>query len=229
MSHFYQPEPLTHIEAVPNVLGHSISTHYFSIIFVPLHFKVITFAKALVGLPPVSFRTSDVLVNFILASCLQLTLRWRHNGRIGVSNHQPNGCLLKRLFRCRSKKTSKLRVTGLCAGNSPATDEFPAQMASNAENVSIWWRHHDTVTTPDKNQVKRIALYILRNFANKSVLLQWISTYLWGWTHHNDEKPSQAQEFDIYSINRYQMVIFWWVLCHRKIGTSWMPIWLFNN
>ena len=22
--------------------------------------------------------------------------------------------------------------------------EFPAQMASNAENVSIWWRHHDT-------------------------------------------------------------------------------------
>ena len=38
--------------------------------------------------------------------------------------------------------TSKLRVTGLCAGNSPGTDEFPAQMASNAENVSIWWRHH---------------------------------------------------------------------------------------
>ena len=39
------------------------------------------------------------------------------------------------------KKTSKLRVTGLCAGNSPETGEFPAQMASNAENVSIWWRH----------------------------------------------------------------------------------------
>ena len=41
------------------------------------------------------------------------------------------------------KKTSKLRVTGLCAGNSPGTGEFPAQMASYAENVSIWWRHHD--------------------------------------------------------------------------------------
>ena len=40
------------------------------------------------------------------------------------------------------KKTSKLRVTGLCVGNSPETGEFPAQMASNAENVSIWWRHH---------------------------------------------------------------------------------------
>ena len=32
------------------------------------------------------------------------------------------------------KNTSKLRVTGLCAGNSP--------VACNAENVSIWWRHH---------------------------------------------------------------------------------------
>ena len=43
----------------------------------------------------------------------------------------------------RSKKTSKLCVTGLCEGNSPVTGEFPTQRASNAENVSIWWRHHD--------------------------------------------------------------------------------------
>ena len=46
------------------------------------------------------------------------------------------------LFRRRSKKTSKLRVTSLCVGNSPGTGEFPAQMTSNAENVFIWWRHH---------------------------------------------------------------------------------------
>ena len=72
-----------------------------------------------------------------------LTLEWRHNGRDSVSNHQPHDCLLNRLFRRRSKKTSKLRVTGLCTGNSPETGEFPAQMASNAENVSIWWRHHE--------------------------------------------------------------------------------------
>ena len=71
------------------------------------------------------------------------TLRWRHNDHAGVSNHQPHGCLLNRLFRRKSKETSKLRVTGLCVGNSPGTGEFPAQMASYAENVSIWWRHHD--------------------------------------------------------------------------------------
>ena len=74
---------------------------------------------------------------------IKLPLQWHHNEDDGVSNHQPHDCLFKHLFRQRSKKTSKLRVTGLCAGNSPVTSEFPAQMASNAENVSIWWRHHD--------------------------------------------------------------------------------------
>ena len=71
------------------------------------------------------------------------SLQWRHNGRDGVSIHQPHDCLLNRLlFRRRSKKTSKLRVTGLCAGNSPMTGEFPLQRVGQAEDVSIWWRHH---------------------------------------------------------------------------------------
>ena len=65
-------------------------------------------------------------------------LQWCHNGHNSVSNHQPHDCLLKR----RSKTISKLRVTGLCAGNSPVTGEFPVQTVSNAENVSIWWCHH---------------------------------------------------------------------------------------
>ena len=74
------------------------------------------------------------------------SLQWRHNERDGVSNHQPHDCLFNRLFRHTWKKTSKLRVTvrvtGLCEGNSPLTGEFPSQRSSNAENVSIWWRHH---------------------------------------------------------------------------------------
>ena len=51
-------------------------------------------------------------------------LQWRHNEGDGVSTHQPHDCLLNRLFRCRSNQTSKLRVTGLCEGNSPLTDRF---------------------------------------------------------------------------------------------------------
>ena len=72
-----------------------------------------------------------------------MTFQWRHNERDGVSNHQHCDCLLNRLFRRRSTKTSKLHVAGLCEENSSVTGEFPAQRASNAENVSIWWRHHD--------------------------------------------------------------------------------------
>ena len=91
---------------------------------------------------------SSTLTMELLPSCAKpsiCSLRWRHNERDSVSNHQPHDCLLNRLFRRRSKKTPKLRVTGLCAGNSPGTGEFPAQMASYAENVSIWWRHHVTI------------------------------------------------------------------------------------
>ena len=74
-------------------------------------------------------------------------LQWRHNGHDGLSNHQPHDCLLNHLLRLRSKKTSKLHVTGLYAGNSPVTGEFPAQMASNAEKVSIWWCHLERGTS----------------------------------------------------------------------------------
>ena len=54
-----------------------------------------------------------------------ITLQWCHNGRHSISNHQPLHCLLNSLFRRRSKKTSKLCVTGLCAGNSPVTVNSP--------------------------------------------------------------------------------------------------------
>ena len=74
------------------------------------------------------------------------TVQWRHNGRDGVSNHQPHDCLLNRLFSRRSKKTSKLRVTGHCTGNSPVTGELLAKKTTNEENVSILLRHHGICT-----------------------------------------------------------------------------------
>ena len=58
-------------------------------------------------------------------SCRPQSLHWRHNDHDGVSNHQPHGCLLNRLFRRRSKKISKLRVTGLCEGSSPGPVNSP--------------------------------------------------------------------------------------------------------
>ena len=87
--------------------------------------------------------SEPMMVSLLTHTCVtQPPLLWRHNERDNVSNHQRFYCLLNRLFRRRSKITSKLRVTGLCVWNSPVTGEFPAQRASNAENVSIWRRHH---------------------------------------------------------------------------------------
>ena len=94
------------------------------------------------SMPQCKTAISPLLTHWIYCSLALNPLHWRHNEPDGVSNHQPPDCLLNCLFRCRSKKTSKLRVTDLCAENSPGTGEFSAQKASNAENVFIWWRHH---------------------------------------------------------------------------------------
>ena len=79
-----------------------------------------------------------IMYNAVM-TILEHSLQWRHNERDGISNHQPHDCLLSHSFRRRTKKTSKLPVTGLCV---PVTGEFPTQRASNVENVYIWWRHH---------------------------------------------------------------------------------------
>ena len=99
------------------------------------------------------------------------TLRWHHNEHDGVSNHQPHDWLLNCLFRRRSKKASKLRITGLCEGNSLVTSEFPAQKARNAENVSIWWCNHE-ILKPEQPWQTRFSN------ASKKILVFWIMIFL---------------------------------------------------
>ena len=101
------------------------------------------------------------------------TLRWRHNELDGVSDHQPHDCLLNRLFGSRSKKTSKLRVTGLYSENSPGTDEFPAQMTSNLGNVSIWWRHHDCYCQTLISSVVRATDNVMKFHNNEMESIHW--------------------------------------------------------
>ena len=120
----------------------------------------------------------DMIFNFSSEwlSKISILLRWRHNGHNSVSNHQPYDCLLKRLFRRISKKTSKLRVTVLYAGNSHGTGEFPVQMVSYAENVSIWWRHHVVSSTSVENSYR---CYISRDLrASKPIMLTYSFKYI---------------------------------------------------
>ena len=125
------------------------------------------------------------------------TLEWRHNKSDYVSNHRRLDCLLNRLFRCKSKKTSKLRVTGLWEGNSPVTGEFPSQRASNTENVSIWLRHHDSVWIHNKEQYCWAAYMhhglpntaidgFIKSFVYYHILTMYAHRYLSiYWTRHN--------------------------------------------
>ena len=87
-------------------------------------------------------------INYLISH----SLHWRHNDHGGVSNHQPHDCLLNRLFSRRSKKTSKLRVTGLCAGKSPGPVISPhkgtvRRKMFSFDDVIVWviFTNHDWI------------------------------------------------------------------------------------
>ena len=96
------------------------------------------------------------------------TLPWRHNGRDSVSNHQPHHCLLNCLFGRRSKKTSKLRVTGLCVGNSPGPVNSPHKwpvtrkmfpfddVIMNSLKIKLQWRHNEPDGISDLRSASRL-------------------------------------------------------------------------
>ena len=79
-------------------------------------------------------------------NCTRAEAWWVHYGDVIMSTLASQITSLtvvySTVYSGSNKKTSKLHITGLCEGNSPVTGEFPAQRASDAENVSIWWRHH---------------------------------------------------------------------------------------
>ena len=129
-------------------------------------------------------------------------LHWRHNGRDGVSNHQPHDCLLNRLFGRRLNKTWKLRVTGLCEGNSLVTGEFPAQMASNAENVSIWWRNHGTIL-PINLFLQLHVTSFMKSVQISSMQIPKINVMFIKWCGVDDK-------------------IFWWLMKKYILTDSWL-------
>ena len=78
------------------------------------------------------------------------SLQWLHNERDGVSNDRRLECLLNRFLWRRSKKRSKLRVTGLCEGNPAVTGGISSQSSSKAGIVFIWWSHHGVYSFFDR-------------------------------------------------------------------------------
>ena len=96
-------------------------------------------------------------------------LPWRQNEQNHILNHWRLECLLNCLLRGTPKKTSKLRVNGMCEENPPVTSGLTSQRASNAVNVSIWWRHHGIWPwiKPKSDELDRFS-YVRQNFASRN-------------------------------------------------------------
>ena len=124
------------------------------------------------------------------ASPLSWTLQWRHNECDCISNHQRLHCLLNCWFKRRSTKILKLRATRLFVENSPVTCEFPAQRASNAEHVSIWWRHHEPINF---NSLRPADAYTRHKTGDLSTGAQMVINYSFvqakGWRRQEHQGP----------------------------------------
>ena len=91
----------------------------------------------------ISTRNAYVSSNELRTRFTLCSVHWRHNGCDSVSNHQPHDCLLRQpLIQTQIKENIKAPCHRPLCGEFTGDRWIPAQMASNAENVSIWWRHH---------------------------------------------------------------------------------------
>ena len=143
-------------------------------------------------------------------------------------------CLLNRLSRSRSKKTSKLRVTGLYAGNSPVTCEFPAQMVSNEEIVSFWCRHH-AYNGPLAKSQWRPSMYVIPG-ETEVLCFSCRSRHIAGHVSFWSSPPwwfssSLAPLMHLHHQTPGSMLVCLSVTSHERHGVSnqWQPDSLFNS
>ena len=148
----------------------------------------VNFIATKVKTPPLSLKYKHGCLTpsweWVAAGTSRPLLQWSHNERDGVSTGVSIVCSTV-CWGADKKKQHKLSVTDLCAGKSPVTGDFPAQMASNAENVSIWWRHHGPIWAEVTCYIGNNAdIHSLSIFRQSTI---WIAT--WQKLGMNTSKP----------------------------------------
>ena len=103
----------------------------------------------------------------------KFTLQWRHNGLDGVSNHQTHDCLLSRIFGLRSKKTSKLRVTGLCGAVCPMVILKKVLHVSLSQTLCTKMEYSTHIASVPKGCLFWVNCYIFR----KQKVINWCVVY----------------------------------------------------
>ena len=131
-----------------------------------------------------SSRMTPLWYSFVILSTfifhrriLHSSVQWRHNGHDSVSNQQSYNCLLNRLFRRRSKKTSKLRVNGLCAlVNSP--HKWPV--------MRKMFPFDDVILFHIIYSGSTVHVYLYSQGCHTGiVLIIWLMRCWWLWSHFN--------------------------------------------
>ena len=174
----------------------------------------------------------------------RVSLLWRHNGHDGVSNHQPCDCLLNRLFRRRSKKTSKLRVTGLCVGNSPVTGGpvarkmFPFDEVIMSQDLVV--RHFTCLMNGCPKLLISVSIFLTNcgkisiicgfkkvyidianvDIANVQIWSLWYKPLVLDFIHENDTTPSVLQYLLCHTCTH--TLCGGWVLKAKIIQCWWM-------
>ena len=151
------------------------------------------------------------------------TLQWSHNEHDGIQITSLTIVYSSVYSRRRSKKTPNLHVTGLCEGNSPVTGEFPVQKASNAQNVSVWWRHHDLAFSVVASQYIGLVMQEPHEVVTSWVLWSTTGTRRQYYQWQCVTKVSQNEKAILYFFSSLQH-INWPVIhscCNLKSSCSW--------
>ena len=136
--------------------------------------------------------------------------QWRHNEHDGISLHRRLGCLLNRLFRRRSKNTSKLRVTGLCEGRPPMTGGFPSQRASNTSLISF-----------EISIISRHLVYSAWSFYNEIIII--VTSWWARWRLKSPASRLFTQPFVQAQIKENIKAPPLWPLYGEFTGDRWIP------
>ena len=137
---------------------------------------------------------NSMVISLTMKTVISETLQWRHNGRDSVSNHQPHDCLLNRLFRRRSEKTSKLRVTGVVRGiqrgsvNSPHKWPVKRKMFPFDDVITKQWtsmgKRITVIRTQTPKQAKQGMLYAVScSIASSNICkaASWLMLHIYPW------------------------------------------------
>ena len=134
-------------------------------------------------------------------------------------------------FGIEQRKHQSSALQAPCEGNPPVTGGFPSQRASNAENVSIWWRHHVHHCWGHRGCILTFYSNHLQSFffqiTYKHIYHLYISVPLFTWSTflqntHNRHTSSQSVNYQVsFGSSKHD-------LCLTFVITTICVIWWYN-